>query len=95
LEGVRGARVGDVPGAQAQISEVPTLLPTQRVTDRIWQIIVWAFAIVFVLNSLALILAVFRLEPEHVQILLTVFTTVAGILAGFISGRASSGGTSS
>jgi hypothetical protein len=29
--------------------------------------------------------------PEDIQLLLTVVTTVAGILAGFVSGRASSG----
>jgi hypothetical protein len=63
--------------------------PTQQVTNRIWQIIVWAFSIVFVLGTGALIVGVF-INPQQLQILVTVFTTVAGILAGFISGRASS-----
>ena len=63
--------------------------PTQQVTNRIWQVIVWAFAIVFVAGTGALIAGVF-INPQQLQILVTVFTTVAGILAGFISGRASS-----
>jgi hypothetical protein len=64
--------------------------PTQRTADRIWQLIVGTFALVFVLGSVALFVAVF-LNLTQVQMLLTVFTTVAGILTGFISGRASSG----
>jgi hypothetical protein len=64
--------------------------PTQQVSDRIWQWIVGAFAIVFIGGSGALVAGVFLLTVEQVQVLLTVFTTVAGILAGFISGRASS-----
>src|SRR5215208_4105295 len=68
--------------------------PTQKVSDRIWQWVVGAFAIVFVGGSGALVASVFLLPVEQIQVLLTVFTTVAGILAGFISGRASaSGGT--
>ncbi len=68
--------------------------PTQRVSDRIWQWVVGAFAIVFVVGSGTLVTSVFFLEVEQIQILLTVFTTVAGILAGFISGRASVSGGS-
>lgn len=64
--------------------------PDQQATNRIWQMIVGAFAIVFVGSSIALIAAVF-FGPKDIQLLLTVVTTVAGILAGFISGRASSG----
>ena len=63
--------------------------PTQKVSDRIWQWIVGAFAIVFVGGSGTLVASVFFLEAAQIQVLLTVFTTVAGILAGFISGRAS------
>src|SRR5829696_8614815 len=63
--------------------------PTQKVSDRIWQWVVGAFAIVFVGGSGALVASVFFLSVEQIQVLLTVFTTVAGILAGFISGRAS------
>lgn len=66
--------------------------PTQKISDRIWQWVVGAFAIVFIGGSGALIASVFFLEVEQIQVLLTVFTTVAGILAGFISGRASAGG---
>ena len=68
--------------------------PSRKVSDRIWQWIVAAFAIVFVGGTGSLVAAVFLLESEQIQVLLTVFTTVAGILAGFISGRASSGGRS-
>jgi CHASE3 domain sensor protein len=64
--------------------------PDQKATNRIWQMIVAAFAVVFVGSSIALIVAVF-FGPEDIQLLLTVVTTVAGILAGFVSGRASSG----
>ena len=63
--------------------------PTQKVSDRIWQWVVGAFALVFVGGSGALVASVFFLEVAQIQVLLTVFTTVAGILAGFISGRAS------
>jgi hypothetical protein len=66
--------------------------PTQRVSDRIWQWVVGAFAIVFVGGSGTLVASVFFLEVAQIQVLLTVFTTVAGILAGFISGRASASG---
>ena len=66
--------------------------PTQKVSDRIWQWVVGAFAIVFVGGSGTLVASVFFLPVEQIQVLLTVFTTVAGILAGFISGRASASG---
>jgi hypothetical protein len=79
-----------------------SLAPTQPVTDWIWRVIVGAFAIVFVLAVLSLCVAVvlpaFLPNPSgasELQTLLTVVTTVAGILAGFISGRASTGGTPS
>src|SRR5918994_972955 len=67
--------------------------PTQQITNQIWQIIVWTFAIVLVLSVGALIVAAFWTERAgtNIQILLTVVTTVAGILAGFVSGRARSG----
>lgn len=68
--------------------------PSRKVSDRIWQWIVAAFAIVFVGGTGSLVAAVFMLQAEQIQVLLTVFTTVAGILAGFISGRASSSGRS-
>lgn len=62
-------------------------VPDQSATNRIWLIIVWAFAIVFVLSAVALFAAAFW-NPDQIQILLTVITTIAGILAGVISGRA-------
>ncbi len=67
--------------------------------NRIWLIIVGAFSIVFVISSFALIAATFvgpfveGGQVEDIQLLLTVVTTIAGVLAGFISGRASSSGS--
>jgi hypothetical protein len=75
------------PDKQQEV--IGQIQPTQKVSDRIWQWIVGAFAIVFVGGSGTLVASVFFLEVEQIQVLLTVFTTVAGILAGFISGRAS------
>jgi amino acid transporter len=68
------------------------LRPTQGTADQIWLIIVGAFAIVFVLSALALFWTAF-LAQDGAQILLTVVTTIAGLLAGFISGRSSTGGS--
>jgi hypothetical protein len=73
------------------------LRPDQHVTNKIWQWIVVTFAVVLIGTMLALIAAIFvgfwrKTDAAMVQILLTVFTTSAGILAGFISGRASSSG---
>jgi hypothetical protein len=67
--------------------------PTQDVTDQIWLIVVRAFRWVLWAATVALILGVgvslFRpVDIALVQILLTVFTTVAGIFAGFIGGKA-------
>jgi hypothetical protein len=65
-------------------------LPDQAVTNKIWLTIVRTFAAILVIALLALIAGIFMdVENALVQILLTVFTTVAGILAGFVSGRAS------
>ena len=65
------------------------LLPGQKALDRIWQMVVGSFAFVLCASALALIGAVFvQTDQGLAQILLTVFTTVAGILAGFISGKA-------
>lgn len=71
-------------------------LPDQPVTNAIWLLIVKTFAIVLIGSSLALAAAVIvsmfrRVDAAMVQVLLTVITTVAGILAGFISGRQSTG----
>jgi len=81
------------PEDRADLAErLPFLVPTQRVTNRIWQWIVGAFAVVLVLGAVALFIG--ALVSEELQILLTVVTTVAGILASFVSGRASSGESS-
>jgi hypothetical protein len=68
------------------------------VTNKIWLWIVMTFALVLASATLALVGAVFvsfwrKVDAAMVQMLLTVFTTVAGILAGFVSGRASTGRT--
>ncbi len=64
--------------------------PSQFVADRIWLIIVWAFSGVFMMSTLAFFLAALW-RPDNIELLLTVVTTIAGILAGFISGRSSAG----
>ena len=70
------------------------LMPDQVITNKIWFGIVVTFALVLGGTTLGLVGAVFigfwrKVDAANVQILLTVFTTSAGILAGFISGRAS------
>ncbi len=55
---------------------------------------VGVFALVFVIATLALCVGALRSKGD-VQTLLTVVTTVAGILAGSISGRVSTGGATS
>ena len=61
--------------------------------DQIWLLIVKTFAYVLVGATVALVSVVvldifYDVELAHVQIILTMFTTVAGILAGFITGQA-------
>jgi hypothetical protein len=68
--------------------------PDQAVTNDIWRWIVTTFAFVLGGATAALVAAVFvsfwrTVDAALVQMLLTVFTTTAGILAGFVSGRAS------
>lgn len=68
--------------------------PSQDVANRIWLIIVVAFALVFVGSTIAFFVAALSLERAgNIELLLTVVTTIAGILAGFISGRSSTGGS--
>ena len=67
--------------------------PSQQTLDQIWLLIVRTFALVLGVATIGLIaiivLAGFRkVDLAHIQIMLTVFTTVAGILAGFITGQA-------
>jgi hypothetical protein len=83
--------------AKAAVSEAGL---TQETLDRIFLMIVETFKWVLQVATIGLIavvgLAAFvkDFDPAHVQIMLTVFTTVAGILAGFITGQALSGGGS-
>jgi hypothetical protein len=70
--------------------------PSQQTLDQIWLLIVRTFAWVLSGATVGLIviivLAGFRdVDLAHIQIMLTVFTTVAGILAGFITGQALGG----
>jgi hypothetical protein len=68
--------------------------PSQDVANWIWLIIVLAFALVFVGSTIAFFVAALSLERAgNIELLLTVVTTIAGILAGFISGRSSAGGS--
>ncbi len=85
------AEVDDVLAAAAAIQnqdEVPVGRPTQAVTNWIWLIIVVTFSFVLVVATGDFIWAVF-VGPDDIQLLLTVVTTIAGILAGFVSGRSS------
>ena len=69
------------------------LSPTPTTIDRIWVTIVTTFSWVLG-GATAGVLAIvvldifYPVELAHVQIMLTMFTTVAGILAGFITGQA-------
>ena len=74
------------------------LAPDQKATNDIWRWIVRTFAIVLVAATLALIAAVIvsfwrKADTAMIQILLTVITTTAGILGGFVSGRMSTRAT--
>ena len=60
------------------------LRPSQRVTDWIWQVIVGVFALAFILAVLTLCATVLWQTGGEIQTLLTVITTVAGLVAGFI-----------
>jgi hypothetical protein len=68
--------------------------PDQAVTNDIWRWIVMTFAFVLGCATVAMMAAVLvsfwrKVDTALVQMLLTIFTTTAGILAGFVSGRAS------
>ena len=87
------AQVGDdVATAAAEIEElyeVPVGRPTQDVTNWIWRVIVLTFSVVLVATTVGFIAAVFA-GAEDIQLLLTIVTTIAGLLAGFVTGRSSS-----
>jgi hypothetical protein len=79
--------------AKAAISESGI---SQETLDEIWRAIVGAFKWVLQVATVGLIaviiLDVFAdVDLAHLQIMLTVFTTGAGILAGFITGQALGG----
>lgn len=80
-----------------QQQELVNRLPVTQVTaDEIWRTVVGTFKWVLWGATLALVAAIgvalFReVDQALVQILLTVFTTVAGIFAGFIGGKALGG----
>jgi hypothetical protein len=89
-------KVGRSLTSQDQRDVASSLLPSQGVINRIWLIIVGTFAVVFVVSAFTLCGAVlWGVSTNNIQTLLTVVTTIAGILAGFISGRASTGETPS
>jgi hypothetical protein len=79
-----------------QQKELVDRLPLTQVTaDEMWRTVVGAFKWVLWIATLALVAAIgvalFReVDVVLIQILLTVFTTVAGIFAGFIAGHAMS-----
>ena len=82
-----------LPG-DAQDEVIQRFTPDQNVTNDIWRWIVKTFALVLIGATVALMAAVIvsfwqEVDQAHMQMLLTVFTTTAGILAGFVSGRAS------
>ena len=79
--------------AEAAVNDSKLPKPTTGTIDKIWMIVVGTFAVVLVGATAALVAAVvldifYDIEAAHVQIMLTMFTTVAGILAGFITGQA-------
>jgi hypothetical protein len=82
-----------------QQKELVDRLPITPVTaDEIWRTVVGAFKWVLWGATLALVagigVALFRdVDQALIQILLTVFTTVVGIFAGFIGGKALGGST--
>jgi hypothetical protein len=58
--------------------------------EMIYRTVITAFIITFALSLGALVFVTFTVSNQSiVQVLLTVVTTMAGIIAGFISGRAS------
>ncbi len=87
--------VGRSLTSEDQRDVASSLLPSQGVINRIWLIIVGTFAVVFLVTAFTLCGAVLWGVSTGTQTLLTVVTTIAGILAGFISGRASTGETPS
>ena len=61
--------------------------PTQRTTDWIWRIIVGAFALAFLASIGGLLLDAALTGGYSATLMLPVFTTLLGTLAGFLTGR--------
>src|SRR5947199_10153179 len=61
--------------------------PASDVTDKIWLIVIIAFAVVLVGSFLTLAVSTFLVSKNEVdlQIILTIFTTVTGFLAGLFT----------
>jgi hypothetical protein len=82
-------------GAQGDL--IDRFAPDQSMTNDIWRWIVRTFSLVLLGAMIALVTAVLvsfwrPVDAAVMQMLLTIFTTTAGILAGFVSGRASMSG---
>ncbi len=83
----------DLP-AEHKRHVLTSLFPDQSATNDIWRWSVLAFVFVLAVVTLGVIAAVIvsfwqDVDEMLVQVLLTLFTTTAGTLAGFVSGRAS------
>jgi len=61
----------------------------------IWKVTVFVFVLILLISVLTLSVATLWFPHAARQIILTVVTTAAGILAGFITGRSSGGSSSS
>jgi len=90
---VTKATLQAMPAAE-QNAVLRSLSPDQKATNDIWRWTVMTFAIVLVAVTIGVIGAVIvsfwqEVDTMLVQVLLTLFTTAAGTLAGFVSGRAS------
>ena len=73
---------------------IERLVPDQAMTNDIWNWIVRTYAVTLAGAMVTLVAAVFvsfrrEIDTALVQLLLAIFTATAGILAGFVSGRAS------
>ena len=97
-EDVAAEALRSLPSDEAREAVASRFLPSQPVADEIWLMVVGAFRWVLWGATAALVVAVgvsffLSVEQANIQILLTVFTTVAGIFAGFITGQVASRST--
>lgn len=84
--------VQTLPPEQKQEVQKAAGNPSQKVTDQIWLMVVGTFSAVLLISGIGLLYVAIWPPPggsNSTQVLLPVFTSIAGILAGFISGRAS------